>query len=89
MNNVFQTYNKNQGTKKVKMDKAVDNGDQVKISDKAIDFQYALQRLKNVEDVRMDKVEKLKKEIDSGTYKIDGNKIAEKIMESISFDKKT
>lgn len=89
MNNVFQTYNKNQGTKKVRMDKAVDNGDQVKISDKAIDFQYALQRLKNVEDVRMDKVEKLKKEIDSGTYKIDGNKIAEKIMESISFDKKT
>lgn len=88
-NNVFQVYNKNQGVKKVKSDKVNKNEDQLKISEEAMDFQFALQKLKGVEDIRRDKVEGLKKQVQSGTYVVDGNKIAEKIMESIAFDKKT
>lgn len=84
----FQIYNKNQGIKKVKPGKIDQAKDQIEISDKAIGFQHALKKLKNLDEIRMDKVETIKKQIDAGTYKIDGGKIAEKIMESIDFDQK-
>lgn len=87
--NVFQIYNKNQGVNKVKTDKMPKDTDQLKISDGAIEFQYGLQKLKNVRDVRMEKVDAIKAQIQAGTYEIDGNKIAEKMVESIYFDKKS
>ena len=87
--NVFQVYNKNQGVKKVKTDKEPKDSDQLKISDGAIEFQHALQKLKGVEDMRMEKVDALKAQIQAGTYEISGSKIAEKMMESIYFDKKS
>lgn len=87
--NAFQVYNKNQGVKKVRADKVTGGKDQLKISEEAIEFQYALSKLKDVEDMRMDKVEKIKEQMKSGTYVIDGNKIAEKIMDRINFDKKS
>ena len=87
--NVFQIYNKNQGVKKAKADRMPKEADQLKISDAAIDFQHALQKLKNVEDIRMEKVDGLKAQIQAGTYEISGNKIAEKMVESIFFDKKS
>lgn len=89
MDNVFQIYNKNQGVKKSKTDKQSKEIDNLKISDEAIDFQYALKKLKDVESIRIEKVEIIKSQIKSGTYEIDSNKIAEKIMESIYFDKKS
>lgn len=89
MDNVFQIYNKNQGVKKAKTDKLPKEIDNLKISDEAIDFQYALKKLKDVESIRIEKVEIIKSQIKSGTYEIDSNKIAEKIMESIYFDKKS
>lgn len=87
-NNVFQVYNKNQGVKRPKSEKINKGEDQLKISDTAMDFQFALQKLKDVDDIRMEKVEGLKQQIKAGTYIVDGNKIAEKIMESVGFDKK-
>ena len=87
--NVFQIYNKNQGVKKVNTDKMPKDTDQLKISDEAIDFQYALQKLKNVDDIRMEKVENIKAQIQAGTYEISGSKIAEKMIENIYFDKKS
>lgn len=87
--NAFQIYNKNQGVKNVKADKLPKDTDQIKISDGAIDFQYALQKLKNVGDIRTEKVDAIKAQIQAGTYEIDGNKIAEKMIESIYFDKKS
>ena len=87
--NVFQIYNKNQGVSKVKTDKMPKDTDQLKISDGAIEFQHALQKLKNARDVRMEKVDAIKAQIQAGTYEIDGNKIAEKMVESIYFDKKS
>lgn len=87
--NVFQVYNKNSGVKKGKPDRVTKDTDQLKISEKGIDFQHALQKIKDVEDIRMEKVENIKEQIKSGTYEVDGKKIAEKMMESIHFDKKS
>ena len=87
MGNVFKVYNENQGVKKVK-DKNTNDKDQVKLSEQAVEFQYALKKVKEVEEIRTEKVENIKKQIQTGTYKIDGKKIAEKIIEDITFDKK-
>ncbi|WP_333656983.1 flagellar biosynthesis anti-sigma factor FlgM [Tissierella praeacuta] len=88
LDNIFQVYNKNSGIKKVKSDNRGKDTDELKISEKAIEFQYALQKLKDVEDIRVDKVEYIKEQVQSGSYHVDGKKIAEKILETVSFDKK-
>ncbi|WP_353093776.1 flagellar biosynthesis anti-sigma factor FlgM [Tissierella praeacuta] len=88
LDNIFQVYNKNSGGKKVKSDNKVNDTDKIKISEKAMEYQYALQKIKDVEDIRMDKVENIKQQVQSGSYHVDGKKIAEKIIESVNFDKK-
>lgn len=88
IDNVFQVYNKNAGVKKAKTDKMTKETDQIKISERAIEFQFALQKIKDVEEIRMEKVEDIKNKIKAGTYEIDGEKIAEKMLEEINFDKK-
>lgn len=87
MGNVFKVYNENSGLKKVK-DTSTKDKDQVKLSEQAIEFQHALKKVKEVEEIRTEKVENIKKQVQTGTYKIDGKKIAEKIIEDITFDKK-
>lgn len=62
--------------------------DSVELSGRAKDFQVAMEALKNVPDVRQDKVDEIKKQISSGTYVVDSGKIVEKIFESITIDKK-
>lgn len=88
LDNIFQVYNKNSGVKKVKAKAGNKETDEIKISEKAMEFQFAMQKIKEVEDVRLDKVDQIKKQVQSGTYEVDGKKIAEKIFESINFDKK-
>jgi negative regulator of flagellin synthesis FlgM len=87
INNVFKVYNENAGVKKVKDNNTKDK-DQVKLSEQAIEFQHALKKVKELEEIRIDKVEDIKKQVQTGTYKIDGIKIAEKMIEDITFDKK-
>lgn len=88
IDNAFQVYNKNVGVKKIKTENLAKEADQIKLSEKAIEFQFALQKIKDVEEMRMGKVEAVKSQIKAGTYEINGNKIAEKILKDISFDKK-
>ena len=88
LNNIFQIYNKNTKTKKVTSDKRKDGKDEIKLSEKAIEFQHALKKVREVEDIRVDKVEKIKTQVKSGTYYVDGKKIAEKMLEDIGFNKK-
>ncbi len=88
LDSVFQVYNKNANVKNAKSDKINQEKDQIRISEKAVEFQFALQKIKDVEEIRMDKVESIKNQIKSGTYEIDGQKIAEKMLASINFDKK-
>lgn len=84
---ILQVYN-TQNIKKVELSKKNGRKDEVKLSDKALEFQTAVNSLKDVPDIRKEKVDKIKEEISTGTYKVDGKKIVEKMMEDTNFDKR-
>ena len=54
--------------------------DTVVLSDTAKRVQEAQTQLKSIPDVREDKVAELKAQIESGTYEIDAQKIADKML---------
>jgi negative regulator of flagellin synthesis FlgM len=54
--------------------------DNVKISSKGKDYAIAMNALKDVPDVRMDKVNELSAKIEKGEYNVSGNDIADKMM---------
>ena len=62
--------------------------DEVQLSDEAKSLGLALKKAKASLDVRLDKVEQIKKLIDSGKYNVSSSDVADKIVESILFDKK-
>lgn len=84
---ILQVYN-TQSIKKVESSKKNGKKDELKLSNKAMEYQIAVNSLKNVPEIRKDKVEKLKSEISAGTYKVDGEKIVEKMLGNVSFDKR-
>lgn len=43
-------------------------------------------KMETTEDVRIDKVEAVKERIDSGEYKVDSEKVAEKIIDELIWD---
>lgn len=59
--------------------------DDIKISSKAKDYVTAMNALKNVPDVRMDKVDEISKKLANSEYKVAGDDIADKILND-SFD---
>lgn len=64
-------------------DKTTDGGvktDTVDISDAAKRVRAAREELDRIPDVREDKVAELKKQIESGSYKVDSEQIAEKML---------
>jgi negative regulator of flagellin synthesis FlgM len=54
--------------------------DTVVLSDTAKTVQEARTQLESIPDVREDKVAELKEQVESGTYEIDAEKIAEKML---------
>lgn len=85
---LMQAYRKQEVNKNSIKSKRVSKNDQLNLSDTARDYQVAMNAIKNVPDIRKEKVEAIKEQIRTGTYKIDEGKIAEKILESINFDRK-
>lgn len=91
---ILDTYNKNKISNKQKVldlkdtkSKEISNDnaiqkDAVSISSDAKYLNIALKALKNIPDVREDKVKELTEKIENGTYYIDSKKIAEKILNS-------
>lgn len=61
--------------------------DVVSISNQAKDFQTVLKSLKDIPDVRNDKVQELSEKYKSGNYNVSGKSIADRIINS-AFDKK-
>lgn len=57
--------------------------DDISISDTGKDFQTVLNAVRNKSDIRQEKVEEVKKKIESGTYDVDGHEVADKIIQSI------
>lgn len=83
----LQIYNSTNQNRMVK-NKTIFGKDEIKISEKAAEIQFAINKLKEVPELRMDKINKLKEEIKSGNYKVEGKKIVEKMYENIKFDKR-
>jgi negative regulator of flagellin synthesis FlgM len=63
-----------------KPDKAAARTDTVVISDAAKRIQEARMQLDEIPDVREDKVDQLRNQIENGTYKIDADRIAGKMI---------
>ena len=63
-----------------KAEKNVAKTDTVNISDAAKEIQEVRRELDNVPDVRAEKVEQLKNQIENGTYEIKSEEIAEKML---------
>ena len=72
---VQATNRSNQTQKKT----SVSEADQVAVSNKAQVYQELLQQVKEVPSVREDRVKTLSEQIKSGEFKVDGQKIAEKL----------
>lgn len=62
--------------------------DKLELSSKAKDFKVAMASLKDVNDIRDEKVNKLKKQIEAGNYKISSTEIAEKMVSDSNMYKK-
>ncbi len=60
--------------------KPVEKADTVKISEEAREFQETQKVMENIPDVRVEKVAKIKNQIENGTYEIKSGKIAEKMV---------
>jgi negative regulator of flagellin synthesis FlgM len=56
--------------------KAVLKGDKVELSQTAIEVKNARAQLDSIPDIREEKVSEIKDQIDQGTYKVDGKKVA-------------
>lgn len=59
----------------------VSEADKVAVSDKAQVYQALLQKVKEIPAVREERVRTLTEQIERGDYKVDGQKIAEKLFD--------
>ena len=73
--------------KKTEKPKRTENKDTVALSEQAKGYQKALKAVSKVPDVREEKVEEIKERIQSGTYNVSAEELAEKLVDSI-FDMK-
>ncbi len=75
-----KTYGKKTG-KATKVKRSLVAKDEMSISSSAKDVQLASKAIKNVPDVRVDKIKALKEQIDNGTYNVSAIDIADKMIE--------
>ena len=61
---------------------AAPGGDRVELSTNSGEIEHLKQTMQGLSDVRADRVASLKKEIDDGTYSVDGRKVAEKMLDN-------
>ncbi|WP_427338122.1 flagellar biosynthesis anti-sigma factor FlgM [Caloranaerobacter sp. DY30410] len=90
-NNIYKAlklYNSQKQIKDKKTSAKAEKKDKLSLSNKAIEYQIAMKALRNVPDIRKDKVEEIKRQIETGTYKIDSSKIVEKMFENVNIDKR-
>ncbi|HBP63680.1 MAG TPA: flagellar biosynthesis anti-sigma factor FlgM [Desulfosporosinus sp.] len=58
----------------------ISQADQVAVSDKAQVYQALLQKVKEIPSVREERVRSLSEQIERGEYKVDSQKIADKLL---------
>lgn len=84
---VVQVYN-SMISNKANISKNRKEKDKINLSERAKDYQFAMNKIKEIPDIRIDKVNRLKEQVQSGNYNVEGKKIVEKMFESINFDKR-
>lgn len=82
---VYKSQRSALNPKKDKID--ANKQDKVILSDKAKAFQIALKAMAKNEEIDYAKVERLKKQIEAGEYKINPRQIADKIIDDIKAQK--
>ena len=85
---IAQMYRKQEISKQGKKTTGVHKRDELNISNEAKDFQVAMKALRNTSDVRKDKVEEIKRQIEAGTYDVDSGKIVDKIISDLDNERK-
>jgi len=81
---IQEIYNKNKTTSKVDKSSGVSSKkDAVSISSEGKDFQAALKAVREVPDVRTDKVEEIKQKMQEDKYEVSSTDVADKIVDSI------
>lgn len=82
LSNVLNT-SKNKGVDKAQSSDKINRKDFVNLSKDAQEISKLKSLIEQLPEIRADKVEAIKKAIESGTYTIDPLKIAEKILEEL------
>lgn len=80
-NKVSQLYRQN-STSAVAKTSEVRKQDRVEISQAGRDYQVAKQAIEKTPDIRTDKVNDIKKRMESGTYNIGAQEVADKLVDS-------
>lgn len=81
---VPEVYGKNKVSGKVNSVSGVTSKkDVVSISNEGKDFQVAMKAVKEVPDIREEKVEEIKQKIKANAYEVTGKDIVEKVIKSI------
>lgn len=86
---ILKVYSENKAAKSASPDKttSVQRRDEVVLSSVAKEFGPMLQALKNMPDVREDKVKEISAKMQSGNYTIDGREVADKMIGRAMADK--
>lgn len=74
---VHAVYQKQKAQKIEKVGRPMQQSLDIQISDRGKEFQFAMERLKQVSDVRREKVDAISEKIKDGTYKVDTLKLAQ------------
>lgn len=82
VNQVLKTY-QSQVNRTEKVGPAAMARDKIEISDEARDFQTAMKAFKELPEVRQDKIDELKSQVESGQYKPSAEAVVDKILEAI------
>ncbi len=87
---IMKVYNQNtkvsQNAKPEKTQGLMGKKDQLTLSNEGQTFQKVLSAMEQLPDIREDKVKDVKQRVDSGTYQIDNEKVAEKMMAAKLFN---
>ena len=90
LDGIMRAYLKSSEHSKAKLDKkAPTYTDEVNLSDDVREIAHAIKLASQVDDVRIEKIKELKAQIKAGTYNVDGELVADKIVEEIFTDKLT
>ncbi len=87
--NLLKIYKKDTGKQldKVQAGKPATKEDKLAISGESRIKQRCMQAVKQSEDIRLEKVNKLKEQVSSGTYEVTADEVAEKMIERAIVDR--